>query len=382
MSSRAMPTDAAAVVLGLVTKLEKVGTAGWSDHDPDWWKATVGVQHLESGRRRAEEIEILYPNSMGVQWYQAPKPRAGQIGVFILHASDGALRPLGEFQILHPEDLQPLQHLAALTSKGTDALTPKGTHERMIRIVNMIPQSLSGETNQDSEPSIAVNPENTNLIVGTAAFTPAPMGGAFAPIYVSTDGGNTWALNMIAPGNAIIPGYPPIGTWGTACPSTEPVSARCRSCCGRLRVPSRSVPRVQAGSEQSSVCPPVGDRRRCSARRDGRVEVGDGRVEIHPDEGQEQRVLVDAVRDGPIPGYPHGLGGCGSARKGAQHVARFRVRVPLSFADHVLPFAPFLKGNRLAQQVEGKLDRDVVQPHPQAIESAALDRAGTHCCSG
>ena len=69
----------------------------------------------------------------------------------------------------------------------------------MIHIVNMIPASLSGESHQDSEPNIAVNPENTNDMVATA-FTPPPMGGTNAPIYVSTDGGNTWSLRTVVPG--------------------------------------------------------------------------------------------------------------------------------------------------------------------------------------
>ena len=67
-----------------------------------------------------------------------------------------------------------------------------------VLVVNMIPRSLSLETNQDSEPMIAVNPANPLEIAGTA-FTGDPMGGAFAPIYVSTDGGNTWRLNSIVP---------------------------------------------------------------------------------------------------------------------------------------------------------------------------------------
>ena len=69
-----------------------------------------------------------------------------------------------------------------------------------VRVINMIPASLSGETNQDSEPNLAVNPANPMEIVATA-FTPAPMGGAFAPIYVSTDGGSTWSLRTVVPGN-------------------------------------------------------------------------------------------------------------------------------------------------------------------------------------
>src|SRR5262245_34705985 len=68
-----------------------------------------------------------------------------------------------------------------------------------IQIVNMIPNALSGETNQDSEPNIAVNPQNPKSIVATA-FTPNPMGGAFSPIYVSSNGGVTWVLNPIVPG--------------------------------------------------------------------------------------------------------------------------------------------------------------------------------------
>ena len=68
-----------------------------------------------------------------------------------------------------------------------------------ILLVNMIPNSLSGETEQDSEPMLAVNPNNPQQIVGTA-FTPNPMGGTRAPIFVSTDGGHTWLLNAIVPG--------------------------------------------------------------------------------------------------------------------------------------------------------------------------------------
>ena len=65
-------------------------------------------------------------------------------------------------------------------------------------LVNMVPQALSSETNQDSEPMLAVNASNPSLLAGTA-FTPDPMGGPLAPIYISTDGGRTWTLNSIVP---------------------------------------------------------------------------------------------------------------------------------------------------------------------------------------
>jgi hypothetical protein len=67
-----------------------------------------------------------------------------------------------------------------------------------VLVVNMIPKSLSGEDHQDSEPTIAVNPANP-LQIAASAFTPDPAGSGRAPIYVSTDGGNSWTLNAIVP---------------------------------------------------------------------------------------------------------------------------------------------------------------------------------------
>jgi hypothetical protein len=66
-----------------------------------------------------------------------------------------------------------------------------------VSVVNMVPASLSGETNQDSEPFVAVNPDFPRRMVGTA-FTPNPAGcGTTAPVYVSQNTGFTWVLNNI-----------------------------------------------------------------------------------------------------------------------------------------------------------------------------------------
>jgi hypothetical protein len=85
-----------------------------------------------------------------------------------------------------------------LRRPGRRARTGVAAQAANLLLVNMIPKSLSHETAQDSEPSIAVNPDNPNQIVGTA-FTPDPMGGPTAPIFVSNDGGNTWALRSTVP---------------------------------------------------------------------------------------------------------------------------------------------------------------------------------------
>ena len=68
-----------------------------------------------------------------------------------------------------------------------------------VEVINMIPHSLSSESNMDSEPNITVNPANPRHMAASA-FTPDPMGSGSGPIYVSTDGGQTWALNVVLPG--------------------------------------------------------------------------------------------------------------------------------------------------------------------------------------
>lgn len=78
-----------------------------------------------------------------------------------------------------------------------------------IKVVNMIPKSLSSDASNDREPSLTVNPVNPQQIVATA-FTPDPGGSSNAPIFVSNDGGDTWTLN------AIVIGSTPGSSIGTA----------------------------------------------------------------------------------------------------------------------------------------------------------------------
>jgi hypothetical protein len=92
----------------------------------------------------------------------------------------------------------------AITMPTSSPIYGQGTVA--VSVVNMIPQALSEESGTDSEPNLAVNPSSTQNMAASA-FTPNPMGGANAPIYISTDGGQNWALNSIVPGNA-----PPTGT--------------------------------------------------------------------------------------------------------------------------------------------------------------------------
>ena len=78
-------------------------------------------------------------------------------------------------------------------------LVNSGVQAQTINVINMIPATLSSETNQDSEPDITVNPNDPDVIVASA-FTPNPTGAtATAPVFISSNGGSTWVLNNIVP---------------------------------------------------------------------------------------------------------------------------------------------------------------------------------------
>jgi len=87
-----------------------------------------------------------------------------------------------------------------LLVRGQSPLSTRaGAAPAHAKVVDLIPTSLSGETNQDSEPFLAVQGDNPEVMVASA-FTPNPVSSAGnAPVYVSEDTGNTWVLNAITP---------------------------------------------------------------------------------------------------------------------------------------------------------------------------------------
>lgn len=87
-----------------------------------------------------------------------------------------------------------------------------------VRVVDLIPASLSGETWQDAEPFLALYPSNPKLMAASA-FTPNPGGpaSATAPIFVSDDGGDSWTLRNTLPSQGMtadithaVGGNPPV----------------------------------------------------------------------------------------------------------------------------------------------------------------------------
>src|SRR5262249_25576891 len=85
--------------------------------------------------------------------------------------------------------------VAMMTSVALAGLADAGPVTTINLLVDVIPSSQSGEEQQNSEPSIAVNPNNQNqMIVGafTSIFSPAPINST-TPFYISNNGGTIWA---------------------------------------------------------------------------------------------------------------------------------------------------------------------------------------------
>ena len=80
-----------------------------SEHDPMWWQATVNVDSVEKGMHTGATKTILFPSSMDIAWYQAPKVKEGDRGVWLLHNRDVRGRSVPAHAIVHPLDFQPME---------------------------------------------------------------------------------------------------------------------------------------------------------------------------------------------------------------------------------------------------------------------------------
>jgi len=109
--------SAAAVVVGTVVGLAEAAPPSDSEHDPLWWVATIDVRRVVRGPLEPGRLEVLYPNSLDVMWARAPKPKASQEALWILHETDGETAQFGRFVLLHAEDRQPVTAAATITGE-------------------------------------------------------------------------------------------------------------------------------------------------------------------------------------------------------------------------------------------------------------------------
>ena len=88
--------------------------AAVTEHDPDWWNATIELQTVIKGDVPETTLTVSFVHSMDVMWLDAPKLREGDEGIFILHEEfPGGLRPpnLAPFE---SEDIRPRDDLVLI----------------------------------------------------------------------------------------------------------------------------------------------------------------------------------------------------------------------------------------------------------------------------
>lgn len=78
-----------------------------SEHDPDWWQTIIKVATVEKGADPGATTTVIFPHSMDIAWYQSPKVKEGDSGLWLLHNRDLAGRPVPAHAIVHPLDFQP-----------------------------------------------------------------------------------------------------------------------------------------------------------------------------------------------------------------------------------------------------------------------------------
>ncbi|MGA7341245.1 MAG: hypothetical protein WBE72_18175 [Terracidiphilus sp.] len=82
-----------------------------SEHDPDWGTSTIAVESVEKGSHGEPTKDILFARSMDIVWYRAPKVKAGDRGVWLLHRRDPSGKSVPDLAIVHPLDFQPATEL-------------------------------------------------------------------------------------------------------------------------------------------------------------------------------------------------------------------------------------------------------------------------------
>lgn len=91
---------------------------------------------------------------------------------------------------------------AALFAAGLFAL-PMAARSTTVDVVDVVPASVSFETWQTAEPTLAVNPANHSIMAISALAWSFVQNGSRAPIFVTNDGGKSWVAVPMIPGGPI-----------------------------------------------------------------------------------------------------------------------------------------------------------------------------------
>jgi hypothetical protein len=118
-ADRALRTRIDSAVLVIVGRVDSVRPAPpevrgvpASEHWPDWWEALIQVESVLKGDSESRSVVVLFPNSTDVVWYDAPKFRKGQEGIWILQRVTTLGAEVARYlTALRPLDFQPRDQL-------------------------------------------------------------------------------------------------------------------------------------------------------------------------------------------------------------------------------------------------------------------------------
>jgi hypothetical protein len=189
--------QATLVVLGEVIAIHPLPFQARAGGAAQWAAASLRVERTLKGDL-PDGLTVLFPIRARPTPADLPRLSVKERGVFLLHSEPAPDLPAPALPpntvllaALHAADFQP--EWLVWRIERLLAAPPK------VLVVNCVPQERSDESNNDVEPSLAVNPANPDQIIITAA-TPPDHGKGDGPIYYSSDGGNTWRLVFEVPG--------------------------------------------------------------------------------------------------------------------------------------------------------------------------------------
>ncbi|MBW8874745.1 MAG: hypothetical protein JF614_07245 [Acidobacteria bacterium] len=101
------------VVVGVVGEAKPTAEAldPISEHDPRWWRAPIRVESFEKGKATGQPVYVNVAYGDDVVWRTAPKPKAGDGGIFLLQPDrEKRFRVSGLF-LIDPLDWLPKSEL-------------------------------------------------------------------------------------------------------------------------------------------------------------------------------------------------------------------------------------------------------------------------------
>lgn len=101
------------VVVGVFGEAKPVDPAHEpdSEHDPMWWQAAIRVRTVEKGPPAREPVVVNFAHSDDVVWADAPKPRAGAEGIFLLQPDREKRFKISGLFLVDPLDALPASEL-------------------------------------------------------------------------------------------------------------------------------------------------------------------------------------------------------------------------------------------------------------------------------